>query len=75
MPISWERRSEALKAIRDAKVFGPDEVWLGYNANGDLVEIRKQIDGTWYTRPVRLDGVTDFVVATWDKFEGWTEVP
>ena len=74
MPVNWERRHEAFKAIHDAKVFGAPEVWLGYNENGDLVEIRKKVEGKWYSRPVRLDGVTDFTVAAWDKFEGWSEV-
>jgi len=74
MATEFERRAEAFRAIRDAEVFGASEVWLGYNADGDLVEIKKKVDGKWYSRPVRLDGVTDFEVATWDKFEGWSEV-
>ncbi|NIO74981.1 MAG: hypothetical protein GTN69_03625 [Armatimonadetes bacterium] len=73
MGIDFERRHVALKAIHDSKAL-PYEVWLGYNADGDLVEIRKNVAGTWFKRVVKLAGVTDFEVATWDKFEGWAPV-
>ena len=73
MTVEWGKYQEAYKAIHDAIVTSP-EVWLGYNANSDLVEIRKKIGGKWYSRPVRFDGVTDFTVVKWDKFEGWSEV-
>lgn len=72
-PITWERRQDALKAIHDAKAL-PYEVWLGYNANGDFVEIRRNVSGKWYKRAVKLAGVTDVVVVTWDKFEGWNNL-
>jgi len=74
MAVSFERRAEAFRAIRDAEVFGASEVWLGYNADGDLVELRKKVDDKWFKRTVKLEGVTDFEVASWDKFEGWSEL-
>jgi len=72
--VEFERRGEALKAIRDSEVFGASEVWLGYNVDGELVEIRQKVDGKWFKRAVKLAGVTDFDVDSWDKFEGWGEV-
>jgi len=72
--VEFERRGEAYKAIRDAEVFGASEVWLGYNVDGELVEIRQKVDDKWFKRTVKLAGVTDFDVASWDKFEGWGEV-
>lgn len=62
-----------LQKIRQLIARSP-EIWLGYNADGDLVEIRKNVDGKWFKRSVKLVGVTDFTVDTWDKFEGWEEV-
>jgi len=74
MATEFERRAEAFRAIRDAEVFGASEVWLGYNADGDLVEVKQEVDGKWFKRAVKLAGVTDFDVDSWDKFEGWGEV-
>lgn len=71
--VPWGQSPKAYKAIHDA-IATSYEVWLGYNANGDLVEIRKNVDGKWFKRAVKLAGVTDFTVATWDKFESWSEV-
>lgn len=62
-----------LQKIRQLIARSP-EVWLGYNADGDLVEIRKNVNGKWFKRAVKLAGVTDFEVATWDKLEGWEEM-
>jgi len=71
------RRSELeeklLEDIKDLQRMSV-EVWLGYNVSGDLVQIRKKINGVWYKRVVELVGVTDLVVDTWDKFGSWAEV-
>lgn len=53
---------------------GADEVWLGYNANDDLVEIRKRINDKWYRRQIEPAGVSDLTVVKWDKYKAWEEI-
>lgn len=49
------------------------EVWLCFNAADDMVEIRKIVNGTTFTRLVRDDDVVDFVVDRYVKYHAYTE--
>lgn len=76
MSLTSEREEKYLEQVIDkisdlksSGIFKPT-VWLGYNANGDLVLIRKYYNGKWYRRSVVLPGVTDFNVAYWEKYGG-----
>jgi len=62
-----------LKDILNAKRLSP-EVRLGYNASGDLVEIRKVINGVTYKREVDDPDVTDKTVSKWVTYGAWKEV-
>lgn len=45
---------------------------LGYNAAGQLVRIRKTINGTVYTKLITGDSITDTVVVTTKTFGIWS---
>lgn len=50
------------------------EVHLGYNADDDLVEIKKVIDGVTMTRSIDDPDVTDTDVDRWVRYKEWNEV-
>lgn len=71
------RDTELLNVVKELlhfEQFGAEEVWLGYNADDELVKIRKKIDGRWYERTVQFAGVTDLTPVKWDKIYPWEEV-
>lgn len=49
------------------------EVWLCFNVTDDMVEIRKIINGTTFTRLVRDDTVVDHVVDHYVKYHAYTD--
>ena len=48
------------------------KVELGYNAVGDMVTIRKSINGITYDRLISDPGVADKVVDKWIEYGAWT---
>jgi hypothetical protein len=48
------------------------KVELGYNAAGDMVSIRKVINGITYTRTITDPDVADAVVDKWIEYGTWT---
>lgn len=68
----------AVKDLAEGQKLTP-QLKLGYNAGGDLVEIRKfvvQDDGSTneYTRLIDDPDVADVVVDKWVTYGTWTEV-
>jgi len=50
------------------------EVRLGYNADGELVEIRKIVGDTTYSRQIEDPDINDTTVDKWVKYKGWSIV-
>ena len=45
-----------------------NEVWLGYNVDGDLLEIMKNIGGIWFKRIIDDPDISDNIVSRWVKY-------
>ena len=51
------------------------ETWLGYNADDDLVKMKKYtIEGGIFIRVIEDPDVTDKVVSRWVKYRKWQEM-
>lgn len=64
---------EVLYAIKDLNTdqkLGP-KVLLGYNANEDIVALRKVISGITYNRLIDDPDVADKSVVKWTEFSTW----
>jgi len=62
-----ERKTRILEHLKP-------ETWLGYNASGDLVKIRKKFEGKWYEREIDDPDITDKTVVKWVKYKGYVRV-
>ena len=53
-------------------VWHTPETWLGYNADGDLVKVRKYtIEGDIFVRVIEDPDVIDKTVSRWVKYRKW----
>lgn len=65
---------ELLYAIKDQTLDQKltPTVRLGYNTAGDLVEVRKTIDGVTHARLIDDPDVADKTVVKWVEYGAWT---
>lgn len=65
---------EVLHAIKDLNLDQKltSKVELGYNAGGDMIQIKKTVDGTERLRIITDPDVTDNVVDKWVVYGEWS---
>ena len=67
---------EVLYAIKDLTLDQKltSKVELGYNVGGDMIQIKKTVDGTEHLRIITDPDIADNVVSKWIEYGEWSVV-
>jgi len=68
--------AETLKELKEIKKLEHlrPETWIGLNAEGRIVKIRKYVQGEWWEREIDDPDVVNKNVVKWIKLSSWKKI-